>query len=150
MNGGRIEQIGSPEDLYDRPQTRFAAEFIGEASLLEGRVVESSGADLVVEVGPLRIPARAVGATMEVGAAAILMTRPERIEITVASDSSAAAMRVAKRVFQGDRILFELSSEGGHRFQCSTPSVETFRAIQTGSTVAARFRECRAIPVPAT
>ena len=36
MNAGRIEQIGSPEELYDRPQTRFAAEFIGEASLVEG------------------------------------------------------------------------------------------------------------------
>ena len=77
------------------------------------------------------------------------MTRPERIEITVAMDSSAAAMRVAKRVFQGDRILFELSSEGGQHFQCSTPSIERYRAIQAGTTVSARFRECRAIPVPA-
>ena len=148
MNAGRIEQIGSPEDLYDRPQTRFAAEFIGEASLNEGRIVESAGDEVVVAVGALRIAARAVGSGMAPGAPAILMTRPERIELTLAPDNAAAPMLVSKRVFQGDRILFELSSEGGQRFHCSMPSIESYRAIQAGSNVSARFRECRAIPAP--
>ena len=49
-------------------------------------------------------------------------------------------------IFQGDRILFELSAEAGPTFHCATPSVEQFRAIATGARVGARFRESRAIP----
>jgi len=38
MNGGRIEQIGTPEDIYNRPRTRFAADFVGSANLIAGKV----------------------------------------------------------------------------------------------------------------
>jgi putative spermidine/putrescine transport system ATP-binding protein len=41
MNKGAVEQVGSPEEIYDAPATRFVAEFIGRCSLLEGRIVES-------------------------------------------------------------------------------------------------------------
>jgi spermidine/putrescine ABC transporter ATP-binding subunit len=146
MNNGHIEQIGSPEDIYDRPQTRFAAEFIGEASLLEGTVVRRDGEDVVVALGDgLSIPAKPVSLGLEVGNRVTLMSRPERVELVQQPGAGDAAMTVSKRVFQGDRILFELSSPGGQVFQCSTPSVEAYRAIQVGAQVGARFRECRAI-----
>lgn len=56
MNAGRIEQIGSPEDIYHRPATRFVAEFIGSCTLLEGvfengRFVSDKGLELDVEGG---------------------------------------------------------------------------------------------------
>lgn len=147
MHGGKVEQIGTPEDLYDRPQTRFAAEFIGEASLIEGDVVEVAGDDVLVDVGHgLRIPARAMHQNMALGTSAVLMTRPERVELIAAGDPSAVPMAIAKRVFQGERILFELSAPGGHLFQCSVPSMEKFRQMQPGDRVGARFQECRAIP----
>jgi len=38
MNGGKIEQIGSPEDIYNRPISRFVADFVGSANMIEGRV----------------------------------------------------------------------------------------------------------------
>ncbi|MFI5013012.1 MAG: ABC transporter ATP-binding protein [Hyphomicrobiales bacterium] len=146
MNGGRLEQIGSPEDIYDRPQTRFAAEFIGEASLLEGLVVEVEGDRVLIEVGDLRISALAVQPGFTNGARAVLMTRPERIELTARANGDASAMRVVKRVFQGDRILFELATKNGQTLQCSTPSIEIYRGIEAGGEVGARLRECRAIP----
>jgi ABC-type Fe3+/spermidine/putrescine transport system ATPase subunit len=147
MNAGLVEQIGSPEELYDRPQSRFAAEFIGEASLVDGRVVEVRGDEVLVSVGNgLQLPARAVRPGLVPGSGVILMARPERLEITEPSDGDAVAMHVTKRIFQGDRILFELSAEAGPTFHCATPSVEQFRAIATGARVGARFRECRAIP----
>ena len=43
MNGGRIEQIGTPEDIYNRPRTRFAADFVGSANLIAGKVRGPSG-----------------------------------------------------------------------------------------------------------
>ncbi|WP_210495255.1 ABC transporter ATP-binding protein [Microvirga antarctica] len=148
MNSGNIEQVGSPEDLYDRPQTRFAAQFIGEASLIEGDVVEREGEDLVVDIGHgLLVPARAVTAGMGRGTRAILMTRPERVELTIAGEDGIAGMRIAKRVFQGERILFDLETPGGQNFQCSVPSIEKYRDLKPGQQVGARFQECRAIPV---
>ena len=40
MNAGRLEQVGAPAEIYDRPRTRFVAEFIGEINLIEGAVSE--------------------------------------------------------------------------------------------------------------
>ena len=42
MNGGLFEQIGSPEDIYERPRTRFAAGFIGQSNIIEGTVISAS------------------------------------------------------------------------------------------------------------
>ena len=146
MNGGHIEQVGSPEDLYDRPQTRFAAEFVGEASLLEGRVLSATGGEVLVEAGDLRVTALAVRPGLAAGERAVLMMRPERIELTPRSHGDAQAMTVVKRIFQGDRILFDLATRQGATVQCSMPSIEIYRDIATGQEVGARFRECRAIP----
>jgi hypothetical protein len=68
------------------------------------------------------------------------------VELISESDPDAIPMAIAKRVFQGERILFELSAPGGHLFQCSVPSMEKFRRMQLGDRVGARFQECRAIP----
>jgi iron(III) transport system ATP-binding protein len=45
MNGGRIEQIGTPTDIYDRPRNRFVADFVGSANLISGKVRPGSAAD---------------------------------------------------------------------------------------------------------
>ena len=42
FNNGRVEQIGTPEDLYERPATRFVASFIGETNFFPGRVVTAT------------------------------------------------------------------------------------------------------------
>jgi len=56
MRAGRIEQMGSPEEIYRRPRTRFTAEFVGIPNLLDGRVRDISAAETVVDtaLGPLR------------------------------------------------------------------------------------------------
>lgn len=52
MNGGHFEQIGSPEEIYEHPTTRFAAQFIGQSNILEGKVVSSGEDRSVVELCP--------------------------------------------------------------------------------------------------
>ena len=60
LNHGSIEQIGTPESLYDRPATRFAAEFIGDANLIEGEVVGTDdGIARISAAGAGTIPADA-------------------------------------------------------------------------------------------
>src|SRR5947199_1995050 len=45
MNGGKIEQAGSPEDIYDRPRSEFVARFIGSSNVLKGKVLDDSHID---------------------------------------------------------------------------------------------------------
>jgi ABC-type Fe3+/spermidine/putrescine transport system ATPase subunit len=147
MNGGHVEQVGAPDELYDAPQTRFAAEFIGEASLIEGRVEHAAGNEVLVAVGSLGVAARAVRPGLVAGDKAILMVRPERIELAAPGTSGATDLTVASRIFQGDRIMFGLRAEDGLLFHCALPNREATRAIETGAMVGAFFRESRAIPV---
>jgi ABC-type Fe3+/spermidine/putrescine transport system ATPase subunit len=150
MNAGHVEQSGSPEALYDTPQTRFAAEFIGEASLIDGTVERLDGGDAVISVGGVAVSARPVRPGLAAGARATLMIRPERIELTDPGAAGAADVIVTKRVFQGDRILFELTTGSGQTVHCSVPNREATRAIESGRRVGALFKESRAIPVAAT
>ena len=66
MNAGRIEQIGTPEDVYDRPNSRFVARFLGGSNVIEGlhvagRRVDVAGHALEVEQGELAGPGRETG-----------------------------------------------------------------------------------------
>mgnify|MGYP001099966037 CR=1 FL=1 len=84
LNGGRIEQVGTPLDLYHRPQNRFVAGFIGNPKMnfLEGRCTASGGSGVTVDLGPLgtiALPrpggAGLVGETLSVG------IRPEHVRL---------------------------------------------------------------------
>jgi putative spermidine/putrescine transport system ATP-binding protein len=80
FNQGRIEQIGTPEELYDRPQTRFVAGFIGDTNLLSGRAVSSANGVCEVETpaGLVRASARQ---PIAVGAGVTVTVRPERVSL---------------------------------------------------------------------
>jgi iron(III) transport system ATP-binding protein len=62
LDRGRVVQVGSPEELYRKPRSRFVAEFLGETNLLEGTAEEAAGASVVhTGAGKLRSSHRAVG-----------------------------------------------------------------------------------------
>ncbi len=78
MNQGRIEQIGSPEDLYFRPRTEFVADFLGESNIIAGTVLAHGADGLVEGPGGLRIRTR-MDATLAPGQAVKLVIRPESL-----------------------------------------------------------------------
>ncbi|MDH6699274.1 ABC transporter ATP-binding protein [Streptomyces griseoviridis] len=89
---GRLEQIGSPEDVYERPEGRFVARFVGRANLVEGTVTGSDGDRTVVELpGVGRVPA--LGEPRAAGSRAAVLLRPHRITLapvpTAGGDASA-------------------------------------------------------------
>ncbi len=77
MSKGRVEQIGTPEEIYDRPASIFVAGFIGSANLLPGKV-NASGAGVDLDMGATIDVASTNG--QEPGAAVTVMLRPERLE----------------------------------------------------------------------
>jgi spermidine/putrescine transport system ATP-binding protein len=82
MRGGRLEQVGTPEEIYDAPTTAFVARFIGSANMVPVTVVRAAGGRAT-----LRLPGGATGEAptggiaFEPGAPALLMIRPERLEV---------------------------------------------------------------------
>ena len=77
MEGGRIAQEGTPEELYEAPKSRFLADFIGDANLVDGELrVDAGGATF--EAGGVRLPVRADGVP---AGPAVLAVRPHRLRI---------------------------------------------------------------------
>jgi putative spermidine/putrescine transport system ATP-binding protein len=78
MKEGRVEQIGSPSDLYDRPANRFVAGFIGESNFFDGEVAAASGREVAVRVAGVTVIAVSDHAPA-IGAHVALAVRPEKI-----------------------------------------------------------------------
>ncbi len=98
MNRGVVEQEGSPEAIYERPATRFAAEFIGQANFFFGTVAgrEPDGR-VVVDCGGARLEGRAQ-ADLAVGAPALVVVRQERVRLLGPGDGQGIANRVPARL----------------------------------------------------
>jgi putative spermidine/putrescine transport system ATP-binding protein len=81
MNHGRVEQLDTPINVYDRPATLFVSGFIGTTNLLRGRVIESSNGTTLVELeagAKLSVP---TGRVFAAGAAVTLSARPEQLDL---------------------------------------------------------------------
>jgi putative spermidine/putrescine transport system ATP-binding protein len=86
LYGGRIEQIGTPTEMYTAPATPFVAEFIGTMNRLEATIVDSSNGD--VDHGGVRLRvAEARGHTN--GERVLVLIRPESLELTAAANGAA-------------------------------------------------------------
>jgi ABC-type Fe3+/spermidine/putrescine transport system ATPase subunit len=115
MNGGRIEQLAPPREIYDRPATRFVADFIGATSMIEGRAVDSStvvlpsGARLTVKLERL----------LEPGAAVSLLIRPERVDLGGAGANTLPG-RVSRLMYLGDHSEIWIELGGGERLLATT------------------------------
>ncbi len=85
MNRGRIEQIGGPEEVYERPATSFVAGFIGVSNLLPGTV--SAAGTVKLESGP---EVAGETGTLAPGAGCAAVVRPEKLRIDLAGDAAPA------------------------------------------------------------
>ena len=85
MNEGRIEQMGSPAELYESPRTAFVANFLGQSNLIRGEVSSSDADRSVVEVHGQKIAVLKSRNTAE-GKSILIGIRPEKIRITLPGD----------------------------------------------------------------
>jgi spermidine/putrescine transport system ATP-binding protein len=78
MNGGRIEQIGAPQDVYEDPTTVFVADFLGVSNLMDAHAKGARNGACLVDVQSYELEARAGG---DVTGPAKIVIRPERVEL---------------------------------------------------------------------
>src|SRR5256884_4653305 len=81
MNGGRVEQTGSPREIYERPRTAFVADFIGSLNALDLRIDELVGENAVMRLGEGERIVVTVGAGHRPGETLRVAVRPERVQI---------------------------------------------------------------------
>jgi len=137
MNRGRFEQLGEPRTLYDRPASRFVAEFLGAANLIDG-VVVSSG-HVQTAAGVLEVPA---GHAAAPGDAVVVVARPEQVTLEDATGANGWVGPVEAAAYTGDGVDLVVRV-GDLRIRVrSTPQ----DAAAVGSTVGVRLRSCSLLP----
>ncbi len=111
LNKGRVEQDGTPEDLYFRPASRFVAEFIGETNFLAGRVRGVEGEDVILDWRGWSLRGRAPGGAPSAGSNATASLRLERIRLHERRPETGNAVpgRVVGRTFLGSRVALDLA-----------------------------------------
>ena len=115
FNRGRLEQIGPAEELYERPQTRFVAGFIGETNTIIGTIGSSEAGYSVLETANGSLRGRAQ-AQLAAGTPAMLSIRPERM--LLGSQKSPAASnrlcgRIAETIFLGRGRKYVVQTDSG-------------------------------------
>jgi spermidine/putrescine transport system ATP-binding protein len=118
MNAGRIEQLGAPREVYERPRTRFVAGFIGTSNLMTGTVRSLDGTTAVLEspAGETLVVSEAVEAGAAVGAPLDLTVRPEKIVITAQDPTPgwcALRGRVNEVVYLGTSTQYAVTTSDG-------------------------------------
>lgn len=88
MHKGKVEQVGTPKDIYNRPATRFVAQFIGKANFLSGTVLEANGNVIVVDVNGVKLNAVSSNSRPTSGETVTLMIRPEQLQIGTPEDAN--------------------------------------------------------------
>ena len=114
MNEGRLEQVGTPTEIYERPASAFVAAFIGRTNRIKARVAASDAASSLLAAGALRF---AAAATLPVGAMVTAMIRPHRVRLSANvpppdGTTNRIAARVRKIVFAGDVVQCEIVADG--------------------------------------
>lgn len=90
MNGGRVEQMGAPQELYELPRTAFVANFLGKSNLMPARVTGESGEYLQVNAGDQLLQVRRDRATDHSGRV-LVGIRPEKLRMLPGAPQPAAA-----------------------------------------------------------
>ena len=112
MSNGRIEQIGQPRDIYERPVNPFVADFIGNSNLLDA-VVSSVSAEAIVIRTDRGLTLRAAPALRNPGDRVVAMIRPEHVRLAAAGapgPENALKVRVAEATYLGQDLHLRLVS----------------------------------------
>ncbi|MEV4140578.1 ABC transporter ATP-binding protein [Dactylosporangium sp. NPDC049742] len=114
LRNGRVQQVGTPEQLHTQPANRHVADFMGFRNLLPMKVVHT-GPSTVVEAGGLTLTGTPVG-DLTVGDAVVAGVRPESLR--VADDGFPATVEVVE--YQGREVAVEVVTEAGQRLHLRT------------------------------
>ena len=132
MSGGRVEQLGTPREVYERPKTAFVADFIGVSNLMRAWTDGSGG----VEVGDVRL---AVAEPTTGESVVRLAIRPERVRIEPQGEvgENRVSVRIERFVYLGSTTQVFVVLPGGDRLQALIANAEEVDEYDVGAEVTA-------------
>jgi spermidine/putrescine ABC transporter ATP-binding subunit len=144
MENGRLVQVGSPAELYERPNSRFVARFIGHANLLEGPVIERAGDHCVVDCAGVRLAVRTGGATQAVDGSLAVALRFERIALRPDGgpmpERNACSGNVVDAAYLGAVVRTTIRTSGGLEMTADIPAASA-RMIALGGQISLAWSE---------
>jgi iron(III) transport system ATP-binding protein len=126
MNEGVIEQLGTPEEIFHRPRTRFVAEFMGKTDFVPG-TVNSQGIETALGRLPLPQP------SLSTGTVVTLAIRPDDVALEAANGEKAGNGRILSRQFTGIAYIYQVRLDDGsliHSWQPHTLNLPPGTAVQ--------------------
>jgi putative spermidine/putrescine transport system ATP-binding protein len=152
MNGGAIEQLGSPADLYFRPRSVFVADFLGESNLLDAVVTGLDGHEVGVDIEGQPCPGRATvhGGQPSVGQKVKVMLRPQNLRV---HPNGQAAGRLSGRVqdimVTGSltKLYLDLGASAKAPLVASYPTCLTGERYEVGQTLSLSWQAADAVAI---
>jgi spermidine/putrescine transport system ATP-binding protein len=137
MHAGRVEQLGTPEELYEHPTTRFVADFIGTTNLLSGAIESSDAVGAVVRLDGGDVCRIGAGG-LEVGGTVELSVRPESILLKPTNGTAHAGSQPIRGVVEqvaylGGNVQYQVRTGGGLAITALVP--KTGERLPVGSDV---------------
>jgi iron(III) transport system ATP-binding protein len=124
MNAGKIEQSGTPEEIYDRPRSEFVARFIGASNVVKGRSIDASRIDFA------GVPLRLRDASLAPGIDTAMSIRPHDIKLSAAQGQvqnlgeNIVPATVVRQVFLGGSRDYMVEARDGTQLRVVTPAQE--------------------------
>ena len=133
MHRGRIEQMASATEIYDRPATLFVNQFVGTTNVLSGRIVATDGAgtEVALAAGVLRTPP----SHLMKGADVIVSVRPEHFRVQDEGESGQLSGIVKVVMPLGPQVIYDVEIPGGTGVKISQPRDASSVQLQSGSIV---------------
>ncbi|MEI9408963.1 ABC transporter ATP-binding protein [Mesorhizobium salmacidum] len=116
MSAGKILQVGSPHDIYDRPAERFVADFIGETNFLKGTVVSKKSGVATVKIASDAMVAAGFPDSFEPSGEVTVVVRPEHADLIADAAKGTVAGTLSNVVYFGTDTHYHVKLDGGDDF----------------------------------
>jgi spermidine/putrescine transport system ATP-binding protein len=144
MDRGKVLQLGSPEEIYERPSTRFVADFIGETNILEGTAEEINGESIVVSLEGQAMVKAHCNVPVKVGQAVGVVIRPEQFSL---GENSMLKGRVEEMIYIGTdtRYIIRLTDKTNVTVREQNLDRSRARIYQKGDEVGLKWDPAQAL-----
>ncbi|MHA6645534.1 ABC transporter ATP-binding protein [Mesorhizobium sp. A623] len=142
MSAGKILQIGTPHDIYDRPAERFVADFIGETNFLEGMVTHEANGRATVKLSSGSEITASLPSGFSPKGKATIVVRPEHTQLAAADEKATLSGEIENVVYLGTDTHFHIRLDDGGPFivrqqNANGGSVTVARGDRTGIAIRA-------------
>jgi len=152
IDKGKVQQVGPPTEIYEKPQTRFVADFIGVANFLRGKIVGlgAEGRAIVETEGGTRVEA-VLDSDVSVGASVLLSFRPEAVQIEEEGKATGSKNLIEGKVrlasYLGDTVRYEVEAQDGV-FRVDVHNPFGKKLLAEGEAIRLSFEpaSCRVLP----